>query len=304
MTANFFRMLGVKPALGRTFLPDEDGIDNPAAASKVAVIGYRFWQDTMGGDPNVLGRTIVLSTIPYAIVGVLPADFQFMSRRHEVCVPISLDRQNRDYHYMTVIGRLQAPRETAAAEMSTIARSLGEQYPKSNQGWTVQVDDFEDWLGLRLRTRLLLLFGAVAMVLLIACANIASLLLARSATRNRELAVRISLGATRARLTRQLLTESVMLALAGGAAGLALAWALIKAAPALIPPDAMPTATPIELNQVVILYTIAIALATGILFGLAPAMAAARPDVQDTLKDSSRAPPPLDAAVDVCAGGW
>ena len=287
VTANFFRTLGVKPVLGRTFLPEEDGLDRPAAASKVAVIGYRMWQDSLGSDPNVLGRTIKLNSIPYAIIGVLPQDFQFYSRTRNIWIPIALN-QNREYHYLLVFGRLKAPRERAQAEMSTIMHSIEEAYPK-NKGWAVQVDDLrESLINQGFRTRLMLLFGAVGLVLLIACTNIASLLLARSTGRNREIAVRISLGATKSRLTRQLLTESLLLSLLGGTLGLGLAWLLIRAAPGIVPPDAIPTAAPIQLSYVVVLFTMAISVITGILFGLAPAMTAARPDVQETLKDSSR----------------
>ncbi len=289
VTANFFRTLGVKPTLGRTFLPDEDGIDNPASASKVAVIGYRLWQEGLGADPNVLGRNIKLDSTVYAIVGVMPPDFQFYLRAQQVWVPVTLDRQNRDYHYLIVIGRLKTPREGAVAEMSALGRALETAYPKSNKGWTVQVDDFREFLINRgFRLRLVLLFGAVGLVLLIACANIASLMLARSAARNREIAVRTSLGATRSRLARQLLTESVLLAVLGGALGLGLAWLLIRSAPALVPPNAMPAAAPIELNGMVVGFTFLIAVATGLLFGLAPAMTATRSSVHDSLKDSSR----------------
>ncbi len=288
VTANFFRTLGVKPVLGRTFLPDEDGLDHPAAASKVAVISYKVWQDSLGADPNVLGRTIKLNSVPYAIIGVLPPDFQFYSRTRQIWTPIVLN-QNRDYHYLLVFGRLKTPRERAQAEMSTIVRGIEAAYPKSNKGWDVQVDDLrESLINHSFRTRLLLLFGAVGMVLLIACTNIASLLLARSMARNREIAVRISLGATQARLTRQLLTESVLLSIMGGTLGLGLAWLLIRAAPGIVPLDAIPTAAPIELSYTVVLFTLAISVVTGLLFGLAPAMTAARPDVQETLKDSSR----------------
>jgi putative ABC transport system permease protein len=289
VTANFFKTLGVKPILGRTFLPDEDGIDNPASASKVAMIGSRFWQENFGSDPNVLGRQINLNGIPYAIVGVTPPEFQFMSRQPRVWIPLIVNRQNRDYHSLLVVGRLRTRREVAGAEMATLADSLAREYPKSNKGWTIEVDDLMEWVVNRgFRTRLMLLFGAVGLVLLIACTNIASLLLARSATRNREVAVRISLGATRGRLTRQLLTESVLLACAGGAAGIGLAWWLIRIAPTVLPPTALSTSAPIELNRLVVLFAVAITAVTGILFGIAPALAATRFDVQSSLKDSSR----------------
>jgi predicted permease len=289
VTANFFRILGVKPMLGRTFLPDEDGLDNHAPPSRVVVISYRFWQENMGADPNVLGHTLQLNSTSYAIVGVMPPDFQFIAHQHLLWLPISLNRQNRDFHNYTVVARLKAPREQAMAEMATIARALGDAYPKTNKNWTIQVFDFQEWLINRtFRARLLLLFAAVGLVLLIACTNVASLMLARSASRNREIAVRISLGATSARLTRQLLTESVLLSLVGGTLGSVLAWQLIAAAPRFVPPNTIPTAAPIELNAQVVLFTLLVSMVTGLLFGLAPALAAGRPDVQETLKDSSR----------------
>ena len=290
VTANFFRLLGVQPVLGRTFLPGEDGLDPHTTSSNVVLIGYKFWKQEMGGDPNVLGRMITLSSTPYAIVGVMPADFQFLLPGEQIWAPAAIgDRTDRDYHYLAVVGRLKAPRESAVREMAAISSDLDREYPKSNKGWSIDVEDLREWMiSGSFRTRLLLLFGAAGVVLTIACTNIASLLLAKSAGRSREIAVRIALGATRMRLTRQLLTESVLLSLAGGALGLAVAWALIRAAPDIIPPDATPTLAPIELNGAVVLFTLGIAVLTGILFGIAPAIAAARSNVQETLKDSSR----------------
>jgi len=289
VTANFFKTLGVEPMLGRSFLPNEDGLENPAGPAPVAVISYRLWQDNLGGNPNVLGRVIQLNSISYTVIGVLPQDFQFLTRRTYVWVPISINREDREYHYLTVIGRLQAPRSLAVAEMSALASALAEAYPASNRGWTIQVDDLHEWLVNRsFRTRLLLLSGAVGLVLFIACTNVASLLLARSAARAREIAVRISVGATSMRLARQLLTESVLLSTAGGCLGLLLAWLLIRAAPSLVPPNAIPAAGPLELNPLVVWFTAGVSVAAGILFGLAPALSAAKPDLQETLKDSGR----------------
>lgn len=289
VTANFFRTLGVNPVLGRTFLPDEDGIDNPSAAARVAVIGYRFWQESMGADPNVLGQTLRLNSAPYAIVGVMPQDFVFMARSQQLWVPLRVNPQNRDFHHVVVTGRLKTSRARAASEMGILARTLAQTYPKSNKNWTIEVANFQEWLINRsFRTRLLLLFAAVGLVLLIACTNVASLMLARSAGRNREVAVRISLGATRGRLARQLLTESILLSLTGGVLGLALAWQLIVAAPKLVPPNAIPAAAPIELSTAVMLFTLVISVLTGVLFGIAPAMAATHPGIQKSLKDGSR----------------
>jgi putative ABC transport system permease protein len=292
-TANFFRTLGVKPVLGRTFLPGEDGLDGgpggSSAVSHVAVIGYQMWQGMLGGDPNVLGRTIVLNQTPYAVVGVMPPDFEFLNRRHQVWVLAVLDSTDRDYRYLTVVGRRTVPLETAGAEMAALSRSLEQAYPASNKGWAIRVDDFQEFLvNRRFRTRLLLLFSAVGLVLLLACTNVASLLFARSAARNREIGVRIALGATSGRLIRQLLTESILLALAGGAVGLGLADLLIRAAPGFVPANAIPTTAPIELNPLVLLFTVGVSLFTGILFGLAPALSLSRTDVRGTLNDASR----------------
>lgn len=293
VTAEFFKTLGVKPALGRTFLPGEDGLDAvpglSTGVSHVAVIGYDTWQNTLSGDPNVLGRTIRLNQTPYAIIGVMGPEFQFLSRRHQVWVPAVIDPANRDYRYLTVVARLSTSRGQAAAEMTALGRSLAEAYPRNNTGWNIQVQDFQDYLvNGRLRTRLLLLFAAVGAVLLLACTNVASLLLARSAARGREIAVRVSMGASPGRVVRQLLTESVMLALMGAALGLGLAALLIDLAPGFVPISTIPTTAPIRLNFLVLGFTVGIAVLTGVLFGLAPALSLARSDIRDTLNDASR----------------
>jgi predicted permease len=287
VSSSFFRTLRVTPELGRDFLPEEDGLDRPAAAARSAVISHRLWQESLGADPNVLGRTIYVDAIPYSIVGVAPSDFQFRWRLSDIWVPVTLNTHDRA-RYLVVIARLKAPRARAAAEMSTIASVLSATYPESDKGWTISVEDFREFLLNRtFRTRLLLLSGAVGMVLLIACANLASLLLVRAAGREREIAVRISVGATQGRLLRQLLSESVLLALSGGALGLAIAWALIRIAPKIVPPDAIP-GTLLELSAPVIWFALAISLLSCLLFGLAPALAAARSDMQAALKSSSR----------------
>jgi putative ABC transport system permease protein len=288
VSANFFRTLGVKPERGRSFLPDEDGLDRPAAAAHSAVISHRLWQEDLGADPNVLGRSIYVDAVPYTIVGVAPSDFQFWWRPSDIWVPVSLNTHDRDFRDLVVIARLKAPRARAAAEMATIAGVLANTYPESDKGWTVRVEDFREFLLNRtFRTRLLLLSGAVGLVLLIACANVASLLLARAVARAREIAVRISLGATPAQLVRQLLTESALLSFAGGALGLAMAWTLIRLAPTIVPPDAIPGGL-IEFRVGVIWFALVISLLSCLLCGLAPALAVARSDIQSALKDSSR----------------
>ena len=288
VSARFFRTLRVNPGLGRTFLPDEDGLDNPAAAARSAVISHRLWREDLGGDPNVLGRTIYVDSVPYAIVGVTPPDFQFRWRPHDIWVPVTLNAHDRDFRNLVVIARRKAPRTRAAAEMDVIARTLEQTYPESDKGWTVRVEDFQEFLlNYRFRARLLVLSVAVGLILLMACANVASLLLARAAAREREIAVRISVGATRGQLFRQLLTESALLSLAGGGLGLAIAWVLIRVAPKIVPANALPAGS-IALNPVVIWFALAISLLSCLLFGLAPAVVVARSDVQAALKDSSR----------------
>ena len=287
VTANFFETLGVKPVLGRTFLPGEDGLDGASSVAHTAVISYRYWQEELGGDPSVIGRTIRLDLQPSTIIGVMPRNFQFWWRPHDIWAPIPMDIHDRDFGILHVIARRKAPLARAAAEMKVIAHNLAEAYPKSDRGWTIQVEDFGDRLLNRtFRMRLWLLSGAVALLLLIACTNIASLLLARSAAREREMAVRLALGAAGSRIATQLLTESALLSGLGGGLGLALAWALIRLAPQIAPANVIPG--PIELNGMVAGFTLAISAMTSLLCGLAPALSSARSDIQGVLRESSR----------------
>ena len=289
VTANFFHVLGARPVLGRTFLPGEDGIPKPGDASHVAIISYNMWQQSLGGDPNVIGRMIRLNQVPHAVVGVMPQDFRFLWLKQAVWVPMTINGANRDYRYLTVVGRLNKPRTIAAAEMNTLATSLSETYPKTNKGWKIEVDDFREWLANTFyRARLLLLAGALLLILLIACTNIASLLLTRSAARANELSLRVALGATPARIVRQLMIESILLAGAGGMLGVVLAMIFIHAAPSILPPAVVPTGVPLEMSPLVLLFTAAISLLTGVLFGVVPAASASRIKLQETLKDSGR----------------
>lgn len=288
VTSNFFRTLGVKPVLGRTFLPDEDGLDNPANAAHSVVVSHRMWMQDLGGDPNVLGRILRVDSVPYTIIGVAPADFRFWWRPHDLWIPVSLNIHERDYRDQVVVARLKSGRGQAAAELSSIARGLAREFPKSDSGWTLHLEDLKDrLLNQTFRLRLLLLSGSVGLVLLLACSNVASLLLARSAARQRELAIRASLGATVGRLARQLLTESALLALAGGALGLAMAWALIRAAPSLVPADAIPGGS-LELSMPVVWFSLGISVLTCLLIGFAPVAGIARSQTQPALKQSGR----------------
>ncbi|HVO97135.1 MAG TPA: ABC transporter permease [Bryobacteraceae bacterium] len=288
VTANFFETLGVKPVLGRTFLPDEDGLDNPANATHSVVISHRMWTQDLGGDPNVLGRILRVDSVPYTIVGVAPADFQFWWRPHELWIPVSMNTHERDYHDLVVIARLKSGRAQAAAETNSIARSLAETFPKSDLGWTLHVEDLKErLLNQTFRLRLLLLSGSVGLVLLLACSNVASLLLARSAARQREIAIRTSLGASVGRLVQQLLTESALVALTGGALGLAMAWALIRMAPRFVPANAIPGGG-LELSMPVVWFSLALSVLTCLFIGFAPVAGIARSQAQSALKQSGR----------------
>ena len=287
VTANFFETLGAKPLLGRTFRPGEDGLDGAPSVAHTAVISYRYWQQFLGGDPNVIGRTVRLDSQPSIIVGVMPRDFQFWWRPEDMWAPLPMEVHNRDFGILTVIARRKAPLARAAAEMNVLAHNLAEAYPKSDRRWTIQVEDFGDRLLNRtFRMRLWLLSGAVALLLLIACTNIASLLLARSAAREREMAVRLALGAAGSRIAAQLFTESALLSALGGGFGLAVGWALIRLAPRIVPAGVIPG--PIELNGAVTGFTLAISAMTSLLCGLAPALSSARSDVLGVLRESGR----------------
>lgn len=288
VTANFFRTLGVQPALGRTFLPDEDGIATPGAPARVAVIGYPLWQERFGGRPDVLSQTIELNSISHRVIGVMPAGFRFFPERY-IWIPASINSADRDYRYILTLARRTASKQAAAAEMSALAAALAQEYPDSNKGWTVQAQDVLEWLLDRtFRMRLLLLFAAVGLLLLITCTNVAGLLLTRAAARTREMALRAALGAGSVRLIRQVLTESLVLALLGGALGLAVAWGLIRAIPAVLPAANVASALPVQLNVSVTVFAILAAVGASLVFGLAPALSGLHMDLQSTLREGTR----------------
>ncbi|HKP86343.1 MAG TPA: ABC transporter permease [Blastocatellia bacterium] len=290
LTADMFHLLGVNPILGRTFIAGEDQPGN----ERVVVLSHRLWQRRFGGDASAIGQQVTLDGNGYTVIGVMPPDFQFApfwATRAEMWSPLNLaprvnDRQGRS---LRVFARLKSDvtREQAQAEMDAITARLEQQYPDSNKGVTVSVTPLHEKVVGKTRPALLILLGAVCFVLLIACANVANLMMARATARQKEIAVKTALGASRSRIVRQLLTESLMLALAGGVAGLLLASWGIDGLMALSPAS-LPRAQTISLDGYVLGFTIAVSILTGLLFGLAPALQASKLDLNETLKEGGR----------------
>jgi predicted permease len=293
VTADFFSVFGVKLRLGRTFTAQEDR----RGAGGVLILSHGFWKRRFGADPAILGKTLTLSGKNYTVVGILPSDFRFRPQGSgpaaEVYLPAgqwdSPMLEDRGICFFVAVARLKAGATVAQAqaEMDLIAQDLGQKYPKTNFGRSYAVVSMKGAIVERFRPALLLLLGAVVFVLLIACANTANLLLARSMVRRREFAVRAALGASRWRVLRQLLTESLLLSAAGGGLGLLLAtWGRDLMLARV--PENLPRAEEIGLDGRVLAFTLVVSTVTGILFGLAPALQRMREDPQEFLKEGGR----------------
>jgi len=288
---NFFPMLGVKPQLGRLFAEADD----KAGAAPTALISHGLWREKFGGDPAVIGKTISLDGNQFEVIGVLPPGFELL-RRDDIYVPLGLwftpnhnilKRSNQFPLY--VLGRLKrgVTEEQARTELAAVAAQLAREYPTTNTNRSATAVGLADLQVENVRPVLLVLLGAVGCVLLIACVNVANLMLVRAAGRERELAVRLALGAGRGRIVRQLLTESLLIAALGGTAGLLLgAWG-ISSLTALVPPDLLQL-DQVRLNPTVLLFTLIVSALTGLLFGLLPALHAARTNLNTSLKEGGR----------------
>jgi len=288
VSPSLFELLGVKAALGRTFFADED----QPGRNRAAVLSYGLWQRRFGGDTGILSKTVIVDGNSFTIVGVTPRDFRLLDTPSELWMPYTLDAKElsqRGFHTLRVIGHLKSgvSQEQASAEMRSIAGRIEQQYADTNSGWSTKIVGLRDQLVGDIGPTLWTLLGAVVFVLLIACANVANLLLAHAGSREKEIALRTALGANPGRLVRQLLTESVLLGLAGGLVGLALAaWgvALLEQ----FGPSNLPRLEEVTIDWRVLAFTLSMSVLTGIVFGLAPALSSVRSDLNSILKTSGR----------------
>jgi putative ABC transport system permease protein len=288
VSADFFPVLGVPPRLGRSFTRDED----VPGANLIVILSHELWQTRFGGNPAIVGQSITASGRTFTVLGVMPPGFHFLNSQVKAWIPLALDPANdwrKQGRYLRSVARLKSgiQLQQAQAELDGIAKRLERDYPDYNKGWGVNLVPMHEQIVGDIRPVLLVLLAAVAFVLLIACANVANLLLSRAASRQKELALRAALGAGRTRLIRQMLTESVLLAVMGGALGVFLAYWGIQLLLAFAP-DNIPRLNEITIDPRVLGFTLAVSLLTGLIFGLVPALQSSRPDLSDALKEGVR----------------
>ena len=288
VTGNYFDAFGVTPALGRGFSLENEKSGN----DQVTVLSHAFWQKRFAGDPQILNKTITLNSKSYQVIGVMPAGLS-LPQSAELWIPINFegdpDMKLRKAHFLRPIGRLKAGVTLAQAQSDTnrVAAQLEQEYPDSNTGWNLRLVSLREQLIGGSRTMVFILFGAVGFVLLIACANVANLLLVRAAARQKEIALRTALGAGRMRIVRQMLTESLLLSILGGALGALLSVWGVQLLVSLSA-DSLPRTVKVNIDARVLLFTLLISIATGLLFGLAPAFRTMKVNLIDSLRDGGR----------------
>jgi predicted permease len=290
VTPEHFAVLDVKPLQGRIFFPE----DGKRGAPPVVIVSENLWRGTLGADPKILGSSIVLDKRPFTVVGIMPVNFRspFINSKPEVWIPLVQDplfgswMARRGGHWLAVFGRLKpgVPIAQAQAEMDAISERLASEFPAENKGWTVRLVPMQKEIVGDVRTALLVLLGAVGLVLLIACANIANLLLTRATSRSKEIAVRSALGAGRSRIIRQLLSETAVLGLLGGVIGIALAYWGVRALSSLLP-DNLPRMNAIRVDNFVLIFALVLSAIASVAFGMVPALFASKSDIQSSLRE-------------------
>jgi putative ABC transport system permease protein len=289
VSAGYFNVFAVAPFLGRTFAPDED----TPGKDHVVVLSHRLWAAQFGSDPGIVGKSLTLDGEPYSVIGVMPARSAFDRSFSQLWRPLAFkpSERTRNFHWLAVVARLKpgVTIEKARSELDAIGARIAVDFPDSNKGWGVSTLRYMDVVvGQQLQRSLYVLLAAVGMLLLIGCANVANLVLARGTAREREVAVRAALGAGRGRLVRQFLAENILLAMVGGLLGVGLGYGLMMGLKFMLPPFYLPAAIDVAMDLRVLAFTLALAVTTGIVFGLAPALSATKLDLAGAMKEGGR----------------